>query len=548
MAMGPWWRTTWSVPLLTVAFAFLLHGAAALVASSDFPLGGNSTVVLYYQHGIPAKTEIVLNATRVGLQRPRVAAAIRFVNGTGGLEKFSTCSLVVLIGDATVWASDRYGGKFVAQGFCRLELTDDGDLRLTDGRGTVGWSSATAGRGVKVLRLFRTGNLCLLATNKKCVWQSFDNPTDKLLRGQRIPLPYSFTTTVTKMPTAFFSLVLEGHKLTANLQAGRSSYTYWEFTPPSNRSMEFVEMDVLGLNFLDQQRSLVAVITSQIKAVNDFFGLGGDGNLNMYFYDAHDNMYGTSYEALGFCELPLACGVTGVCYAGGNCEEFSTYGVRPASSPALHTHHHYEVCNETAVAEQHEMAFLEGVTTVLRPVTSASPPGTTTNNVTARQCADSCLRSCSCVAALHVASGLDGGGGEAGECSHYALTAGVREPLEKDQRHSYWVKVARTIPKRRDCTKHEEDDDDAVNRALSKIVLIFGTLDAIALCIFTWMGAYYCIYLRDILVLDDKTDDEGDQAEAGRRRAAVTPVTTVPQNSPANNSEPAVLTPVVELN
>ncbi|KAF0923644.1 hypothetical protein E2562_006624 [Oryza meyeriana var. granulata] len=99
------------------------------------------------------------------------------------------CSLVVVLGDVTVWASDHDGVKFLARGLCRLELAVDGDLRLTDGAGTVGWSSGTAGRRAKVLRLSRTGKLRLLDAKNQSVWQSFDKPTDKLLRGQCIRLP-----------------------------------------------------------------------------------------------------------------------------------------------------------------------------------------------------------------------------------------------------------------------------------------------------------------------------------------------------------------------
>ncbi|KAF0923646.1 hypothetical protein E2562_006626 [Oryza meyeriana var. granulata] len=137
-----------------------------------------------------------------------------------------------------------------------------------------------------------------------------------------------------------------------------------------------------------------------------------------------------------------------------------------------------------------------------------------------KQCADSCLRDCSCAAALHVA---DDSGSHHGACSHYELTAGAREVIGGGHRHSYLVKV----PRKRDC--EHEDDDSAVNRMLTKILIIFGTLDAIGLLIFVWLCAYYCIYLREIPVLEDK-DEADDEGQAAHRGAV--------SQSPPTNSEP----------
>uniref|UniRef100_A0A0E0JQG4 non-specific serine/threonine protein kinase n=1 Tax=Oryza punctata TaxID=4537 RepID=A0A0E0JQG4_ORYPU len=513
VAMAP--RCTLSV-LLPVAL--LLRAA---LASPDFPLGKNFTVPLYYQQpaDLAVTTTTVLNTSRGAPQRPGVAAAISVVAGTGGLEGLSMCSLVVLLGNVTVWASDHDGGRFLVRGFCRLELTVDGDLRLTDAAGTVGWSSATGGRRAKVLRLTRSGNLRLLDAKNQSVWQSFDKPTDKLLRGQRIGVPSYLTAPVTMIGSAFFSLELKEHTITANLNVGVRRYTYWELTPSPNRSVAFAEMDVLGLRLLDRQRRPVAQISPAIKAQVSFLSLGEDGNLGMYFYDSHYMKFGPSYEALGFCELPFACGLRGVCSAAGECDDFSTYGVHEPA-PA----HRHSACNATTVADQHYMAVMEGVTTALRP---ASPP---TTNVTMRQCAESCLRDCSCAAALYVAAEVDHGGA----CSSYEMTAGAREVIGAGRGHShrYLVKAPRT----RDCEHEHEDDDSGVNRVLTKILIGFGTLDVIGLCAFTWLCAYYCIYLRDIPVLDDKDDEADEEEEAARRRDVVMP------NPPANSE------PVIELN
>uniref|UniRef100_A0A0D3EVQ4 non-specific serine/threonine protein kinase n=1 Tax=Oryza barthii TaxID=65489 RepID=A0A0D3EVQ4_9ORYZ len=457
MAMAP--RCTLSV-LLPVALLL-----CTAIASPDFPLGKNFTVPLYYQQpaDLAVTTTTVLNASHGAPLRPGVAAAISVVAGTGGLEGLSMCSLVVLLGNVTVWASDHDGGRFLVRGFCRLELTVDGDLRLTDAAGTVGWSSATAGRRAKVLRLTRSGNLRLLDAKNQYVWQSFDKPADKLLRGQRIGVPSYLTAPVTMIGSAFFSLELKERSITANFNVGIKRYTYWELTPRHNRSVAFAEMDVLGLRLLDRQRRPVAQISPAIEAQVSFLALGEEGNLGMYFYDSHDMKFGPSYEALGFCELPLACGLRGVCSAAGECDDFSTYGVHPAPAAHRHTDH-------------------------------------------------------------------------GGACSRYEMTAGAREVIGGGHRHNYLYLVK--APRTRDSEHEHGDDDGAVSRVLTRILIGFGTLDVIGLCALTWLCAYYCIYLRDIPVLDDKDDEEADDGggEAARRGDAVS-------QSPPTNSEP-----VIELN
>lgn len=137
--------------LLLPAMTVLLHGQAAAPSSAAelFPLGGETTVRLPpapYQPRFAA-TAVVLDDAR-GERRPPafVAAVSAEADGAGAY----TCSLVILLGGVKVWASDHLE-KFAARALCRLELTEDGQLQLTDGAGMVGWLSGTAGQGVKVM-------------------------------------------------------------------------------------------------------------------------------------------------------------------------------------------------------------------------------------------------------------------------------------------------------------------------------------------------------------------------------------------------------------
>jgi len=140
------------LPMLLAVAVLLLEQIA--LSSADFPLGGQATVQLPpapCQPGFAARA-VVLDAQ--GHRQPAFVAAVSAAEAGAGR---CTCSLVVLLGGVKVWASDHLE-KFVPAALCRLELTEGGQLRLTDGAGKVGWLSGTAGQGVKVMRR----DLCLL--------------------------------------------------------------------------------------------------------------------------------------------------------------------------------------------------------------------------------------------------------------------------------------------------------------------------------------------------------------------------------------------------
>ncbi|KAF5935675.1 hypothetical protein HYC85_026804 [Camellia sinensis] len=67
-----------------------------------------------------------------------------------------------------------------------LQLTRDGDLRLEDADGTFLWSTSTSAKSVFGMKVTELGNLVLFDRNNATVWQSFDHPTDSLLVGQTL--------------------------------------------------------------------------------------------------------------------------------------------------------------------------------------------------------------------------------------------------------------------------------------------------------------------------------------------------------------------------
>ncbi|KAJ1286009.1 hypothetical protein BS78_03G321000 [Paspalum vaginatum] len=476
--------------LLLLPVAVLLLEQAAL-SSADFPLGGQATVQLPpapYRPGFAARS-VVLDAQ--GQRQPGFVAAVS-AEAAGGAGRY-TCSMAVLLGGVKVWASDHLD-KFVARALCRLELTEDGQLRLTDGTGNVGWLSGTAGQGVKALHLDRkTGNLLLLDAQNRTRWQSLDDPTDTFLRGQQRTLPVYLIAPTTKLASpasAFYSFELDGDKIATYVNFGETRYSYWELAPGANRTMASARLNGAGLRILDLRGVTVAQITPPAKRPPvSFLALGDDGNLAMYYYDTQHQKFRASYKALGFCELPLSCGLHEVCSSAGKCKGFSAYADRPAARAGNASS---DPCEGTA-GDQVCMFQLRGVTTVLL---AASPP---LANVTLRECVVQCARNLSCVAALYVKDNASAAAADRGVCSHYELTAGAREIIDGSRRYSYWVKFSEAGGGGGD----EEDDDDSSSAMLVKILMICGAIDVVCAVVFAVLVALYFRRLRRLAAAVD---------------------------------------------
>ncbi|CAD6229298.1 unnamed protein product [Miscanthus lutarioriparius] len=479
------------LPMLLAVAVLLLEQIA--LSSADFPLGGQATVQLPpapCQPGFAARA-VVLDAQ--GHRQPAFVSAVSAAEAGAGR---CTCSLVVLLGGVKVWASDHLE-KFVPAALCRLELTEDGQLLLTDGAGKVGWLSGTAGQGVKwnvyhqALHLDRkTGNLVLLDAQNCTRWQSLDDPTDTFLRGQQRRLPVYLIAPTTKVASSsvFYSFELDGDKIAAYSNFGETRYSYWELAPPANRTMASARLNGPGLRMLDLQGVTVAQITPPVKK------------------PPHQK-FRASYKALGFCELPLSCSIHEVCSSAGKCKDFSEYADRPPVRAGNASSNPCEGTGDKAC-----MVHLRGVTTVLR---TASP----LTNVTLRECVVHCARNLSCNAALYVKDDAGVvGAADHGVCSHYTLTAGAREVTDGSRRYSYWVKFPAAAA---GGDEDDEDDDDSSPGKLSTrtILMICGAIDVVCALVFVVLIALYFRRLRRLAAAVDRVVElqEGEAEGAGEQ-------------------------------
>ncbi|CAL5343088.1 unnamed protein product [Camellia sinensis] len=193
-----------------------------------------------------------------------------------------------------------------------LQLTQDGDLILTDSDGTLVWSTKTGGWNYSVsgLNLTEDGNLVLYDRNHAMVWQSFDDPTDSLLLGQKL---------------------VPGQKLTSSISASNWSeglyslavhsdgwFVYIESNPPQSYfgsslgESPYVKFENGSINGNNVPPANANTNTSQ------FMRLEPDGHLKVYEWGGYD--WGVVVDLLtvwgGECQYPMVCGEYGICSKG----------------------------------------------------------------------------------------------------------------------------------------------------------------------------------------------------------------------------------------
>ncbi|XP_021655162.2 G-type lectin S-receptor-like serine/threonine-protein kinase SD2-5 isoform X2 [Hevea brasiliensis] len=379
-----------------------------------------------------------------------------------------SCSLEVFLGDVKVWNSGHYSPFFTSER-CVLELTKQGDLQLKGEKERVGWRTGTSGQGVEILKILGTGNLVLVDALNLTKWQSFNFPTDVMLRGQRLNVATRLTSFPTNS-TAFYSLEIQYNKIALYLNSGRWNYSYWEFKPSKNRNITFAELGSKGLALFNDNHHKMAKISlsKRIHHPLGFLALGNKtGNLGLYFYSPDKQRFEAAFQALNTtCDLPLSCKPYGICtfYGTCSCIQFLTNekGMGSDCSDGFSG----GFCGRGEV----EMRELYGVSSVLR----AAP---TKLNISKVACAKFCLQNCKCVAALYSSEELR-------ECHLYGVVMGVKQ-VERGTRWTYMVKVQKGSH-----VGHE-------NSGLKKWVLaMVGLIDSLVILLVFGGFAYYLIRKR----------------------------------------------------
>ncbi|PON69352.1 Serine/threonine protein kinase [Parasponia andersonii] len=165
-----------------------------------------------------------------------------------------------------------------------LQLSDK-RLTLQDSNGTLVWTaySIISTRSVTGMNLTEEGNLVLFGSDGEQLWQSFDNPVDTLLVGQRLYRGQTLTndgTSAGLTEAANFSVF-------TNASDGRCLISYQSAL---NKNLR----DSFGLQYgQDEKGEYVEKLSMSEKSYPLEFiecvKLDSDGRLKMYQYDSEEN-------------------------------------------------------------------------------------------------------------------------------------------------------------------------------------------------------------------------------------------------------------------
>ncbi|MFQ6632434.1 hypothetical protein Gotur_009526 [Gossypium turneri] len=407
-----------------------------------------------------------------GQVEPNFRVALSAEANKGGY----SCSLEVFLGDVKVWNSGHHS-QFYTMDTCVLELTEDGDLLLKGAEDQVGWRTGTSGQGVERLRILKTGNLVLVDVFDQIKWQSFNFPTDVMLWGQRLDLATRLTS-YPRNSTSFYTFEIQHSKLALHLNSGKLKYSYWEFKPPNNTNISFLELGSKGLVLFNDEHSKMAQIPSWWRSIQPpsvrFLALGNEtGNLGLYSYSPKKQRFEASFQVLNSkCDIPLAFKPYGICTFSNACSciRLATKEKHMVSNCSEGTSSSAQFCNGTQV----EMLELNGVNTVLRDAS-------TRVIVSKTACANLCLDDCKCVAALY----SSGNGAKAfRECSVFRLVAGIKQ-VETGTGTSYMIKVPKGA--RYD---HKETSVE------KWVLIVVGVVDGLVIILVVGGLAYHLIQKR----------------------------------------------------
>ncbi|MFQ6649200.1 hypothetical protein Gotur_023234 [Gossypium turneri] len=265
-----------------------------------------------------------------------------------------------------------------------LELTSEGKLNLKDANDTVVWSPSTPGKSISRLNLTAEGNLMLFDETNYIVWQSFDHPTDSLVRGQRL---------------------VSGQKLRANVSSADSSESLYAFAVIDGKIVAYMDSDP------SQSYYQSSILSAEPEFQNGKFGsfhvadsanfirLGSDGHLKAYELK-ESGWEGTDLLPIDRCSYPLACGNYGVCLEKGcRCpddvseNEAAFFGPTDFTMPNLGCSAISPISCESSLLQ----SFLE----LRNGYSQRTYTSLFSNTIALEDCKEACLKNCSCKAATY---------------------------------------------------------------------------------------------------------------------------------------------------
>ncbi|KAL4323228.1 hypothetical protein GQ457_11G027660 [Hibiscus cannabinus] len=292
-----------------------------------------------------------------------------------------------------------------------LELTSQGNLVLKHANGTLIWSPNAAGSR---LSLSAEGNLMLLNRTNRMVWQSFDHPTDSLVRGQRLASGQKL-----RASEGSYAFAIIGGEFRAYVDSDPSQIYYRNsFMEQENNSRQSYA------EFLSQRFG-----TFYVGDSSSFIQLGSDGHLKAYTL-TESGWEGTDLLSLDRCEYPLVCGRYSACSGEGcSCLDYASENQTNYFRPVNYSYPHLGCSAVSPISCDLPLhhSFLQ-----LRGYYSQTAYSFLFSEITTLQdCKEVCLNNCSCKAAIY----------SRGKCSFLSQVFSIMKSDDGDDSISAFIKV-----------------------------------------------------------------------------------------------------------
>ncbi|GLJ35769.1 hypothetical protein SUGI_0718320 [Cryptomeria japonica] len=306
-----------------------------------------------------------------------------------------------------VWTANR---ERLVKENATLGLTSTGNLVLKDADGSLVWSTHKFAQDFQGIMIQETGNLVLLNSSNGTMWQSFDHPTDTLLRGQKLKVGQKLIANISPTNTS------QGIVYATMLVSGFALYTapappqfYFKYPRiPTTLNLAYTQFGNETFSYYPEGFPSNPIAFSSTMLINSlYFKIASNGHELFYSFEQktgvslHDYL-STFTSALGTCDYPTTCGNYGIC-TDGQCscsKEANVFGQIDASKPNLGCLPCSPlVCPEKPTmsgTKSYQFLELDHVSYFSYDWGIASVPGL----VSREECKDLCLTNCSCKAAF----------------------------------------------------------------------------------------------------------------------------------------------------
>ncbi|XAR59946.1 Non-specific serine/threonine protein kinase [Bertholletia excelsa] len=199
-----------------------------------------------------------------------------------------------------------------------FRLDGDGRMILFENpNGAMVWSSNTSNAGVQKASLLDNGNLVLLDTGGKVLWQSFSSPTNTLLPSQSFHFPQNLRAPSTKSVSSYYSFVI--HQSGELALMWENNVTYWRshsYSSASVKEARFTGDGVLGL-YNDAGKAVWSITSKDVgdpRVVLRHLRIDSDGNLRIYGWDDVLQIWRVGWQAVeDQCKVFASCGLYSLC-------------------------------------------------------------------------------------------------------------------------------------------------------------------------------------------------------------------------------------------